>query len=151
MFDLDLVLAILHHLAVFSLVGIMAGEYVLLRSSLSGTRLNLLARVDGLYGALAVLVIVAGVLRVTFGAAGWSYYATNWVFWAKMGAFLLTGILSAPASMAIARWRKEARSLPAFEPPASGVARARSMMHIQFIVLAFIPALAAAMARGYGV
>ena len=148
---LDLVLAIAHHLAVFSLVAVMAAEYALLRSSLAGGRLDLLSRVDGLYGALAVLVIIAGVLRVIFGAVGWHYYVTNWVFWAKMGAFILIGVLSAPASVAIARWRKEAKALPAFEPPADGVARARTMMHVQFVVLAFIPAFAAAMARGYGV
>jgi putative membrane protein len=151
MFDLDLVLAILHHLAVFTLVGIMAAEFALLRPGLVGERLAFLGRIDSAYGAVAGLVLVAGFLRVFFGAAGAGYYLGNWVFWSKIGAFVLVGVLSGPATMAIARWRREAKASPAFEPGIDAVAGARKFLYAQIAVLALIPIFAAAMARGYGV
>lgn len=151
MLDLDLVLAILHHLAVFSFVGILAAEYGLLRPGLTGSRLHVLGRVDAAYGMIAGLVILIGVLRVIFGSAGYWYYLTNWAFWAKMGAFLIVGMLSFPATRAIIVWRKQAMENPAFEPDLAAVTGARNMLYAQFAVLVLVPTFAAVMARGYGV
>jgi len=149
--DIDLVLAILHHLAVFSLVGVMAAEFSLLRPGLSGARLQLLGRIDGAYGAVAGFVVVAGVLRVIFGAAGYWYYLTNWAFWVKMAAFIAVGLMSVPATRAILGWRKQGADDPAFEPAVEAVTRARTMLYAQFGVLVLVPVFAAVMARGYGV
>lgn len=150
MLDTDLLLAIFHHLTVFTLVGIMFAELALLRPGLGGQRLILLGRFDAAYGMVAMLVVVAGVLRVYFGASGSAYYFGNWVFWAKMGAFVLVGLLSVPGTIAISRWRKAAKGAPDFVPDGSGLGTARRFLHAQFVVLIFIPIFAAAMARGYG-
>jgi putative membrane protein len=147
---LDVMLASFHHLAIFGLIAAMAAEYALLRGDPATANIAVLARLDALYGGMAALVIVAGVLRVALGAAGWQYYVGNWVFWGKMGAFLLVGILSIPGTMLIARWRNRAVIDPAFGPQADGLARIRSMLHLQFGVLAVVPIMAAAMARGFG-
>ncbi|HTM78039.1 MAG TPA: DUF2214 family protein, partial [Devosia sp.] len=106
MLDLDLVLAILHHLAVFTLVGIIAAEFVLLRPGIAGSRLGLLASTDRLYGIAATLVIVIGVLRVLFGAKGWEVYVASPSFWAKMLAFLAVGLLSIQPTRALLGWAK---------------------------------------------
>jgi putative membrane protein len=148
---LDLVLAILHHLAVFTLVALLAAEFALLRPGLEGARLQQLGALDRAYGAVAGLVIVAGLLRVTFGAAGWGYYAVNWVFWAKIGAFVLVGLLSIGPTARILRWRNSAGIDPAFAPAVPDIRAAQKFLYAEAVVLAFIPALAAAMARGYGV
>ncbi|WP_423065675.1 DUF2214 family protein [Devosia sp. CN2-171] len=148
---LDLILAILHHLAVFSLVGIFAGEFALLRPGIEGRRLGQLGSLDAAYGAAAGLVIIVGIVRVIFGAAGWEYYVGNWVFWAKMLAFVAMGIASVPATIAIARWRRTAQADPGFVPPPPEVARARQFLWLQVAIFVFIPSFAAAMARGYGV
>ena len=66
--DWDLVLAGGHHLAVFTLVAIFAAEFALVRPGLSGQRVAQLARIDGAYGAIAMLVIAIGLLRIFFGA-----------------------------------------------------------------------------------
>lgn len=47
--DIDLLLTMNHHLAVFALVGIVAAEFALLRPSLAGARLQQLARIDCSY------------------------------------------------------------------------------------------------------
>ncbi len=148
--DIDLLLAILHHLAVFTLVGILAAEFALLRPGLAGPRLNQLVRIDGAYGGVAGLVIVAGFLRVFFGASGPEYYLTNWVFWSKIGAFLGVGLLSIRPTMAILGWSRKAEADPDYVPPATEIAALRPVLYAQIGLLALIPIFAAAMARGYG-
>ena len=62
--DVDLALTIAHHLAVFTLVGIIAAEFVLLRPGIAGPAVKRLARLDAAYGIAAVLVVLVGVSRV---------------------------------------------------------------------------------------
>ena len=50
----DLILAIAHHLAVFTLVAIFAAEFALLRPGLEGKRLTQLGSLDRAYGATAM-------------------------------------------------------------------------------------------------
>ena len=149
--DIDLLLAIGHHLAVFTLVAVFAAEFALLRPGLSGTRIGQLARLDGAYGGVAALVIVIGVLRVIFGASGWEYYVGNTVFWAKMGAFLIMGLLTIPPTIAIRRWLKAIEGDAAYAVPAAELSASRRYLYLQAITLILIPAFAAAMARGYGI
>ena len=150
MIDLDLIFAIAHHLAVFSVFGLLLAEVVLLRPAPTPDRIRQLGMIDSLYGAASLLVIVAGVLRVIYGASGWEYYVANWAFWAKMAAFLLVGALSLPPTLAALRWRKELAANPAFSPDNRQVARLRRFFAGELVAFAFIPAFAAAMARGYG-
>jgi putative membrane protein len=146
MLDLNLVLAVAHHLAVFTLVAIFAAEFALLRPGIEGKRLIQLGKIDGAYGAVAGVVVVVGIIRVIFGGAGWEYYVTNWVFWAKMIAFLGVGLASIPPTLAIIRWRRAGG-----RPADSDVNTARRFLYLEAGLLVFIPAFAAAMARGYGV
>lgn len=148
--DIDLILASAHHLAVFTLVGLFAAEFAMLRPGLAGPRIGQLARIDGAYGAVAGLVIVVGVLRVIFGAAGWQYYVSNPMFWGKMAAFLIMGLLTVPPTMAVRRWANAAKIEDGYQPPASEIAGNRRYIHLQAAILLFIPIFAAAMARGYG-
>jgi len=147
----DLILAIAHHLAVFTLVAIFAAEFALLRPGLEGKRFRQLASLDRAYGATAMLVIVVGIVRVIFGSAGWEYYVGNWVFWAKMIAFLGVGLASIQPTVSIMRWLKAARADTGFTPAAAEVAAARRFLYLEAALLVFIPSFAAAMARGYGV
>ena len=147
---LDLVLAIAHHLAVFALIGIFAAEFALLRQGIETRRLNQLASVDAAYGAAAGLVIIVGVVRVIFGAAGWEYYAGSWVFWAKMMAFAIVGLLSIVPTMRFIGWDRQATNDPAFVVPAAELATAKSYIRAQAAIFLLIPVFAAAMARGYG-
>ncbi|NGP16742.1 DUF2214 family protein [Devosia aurantiaca] len=144
--DWDFVLACAHHLAVFTLVGIFAAEFALLRPGIGASQVRQLAKVDAAYGAVAGLVIVVGIIRVIFGDMGWQYYLGNHAFWGKMTAFLIMGLLTVPPTIAIRRWDKAG----AGAPPANEVAASRRFVHLQAGVLLFIPIFAAAMARGYG-
>lgn len=146
--DIDLLLTIGHHLAVFSLVGIIAAEFALLRPGLAGIRVGQLARIDAAYGVMAGLVVLVGVLRVIFGTAGWDYYVGNHAFWAKMAAFVLVGLLSIKPSIAIRKWQQSAKFSPDFAVPAGELASNRRFIHYQLGFLLLIPIFAAIMARG---
>ena len=147
---LDFVLAILHHLAVFTLVGIIAAELVLLRPGVTGAWLQRLGRVDAAYGAVALLVLVVGFSRVFFGAEGSDFYLSNPVFWLKIGAFVAVGLLSIQPTVSILSWRREAKTSPGFAPATPAVARSRTFLAAEAAVLLLIPGFAAAMARGFG-
>lgn len=148
--DSDLFLAIVHHLAVFALVGLFTAEFALLRPGLSAAQIRQLARIDAAYGGVAALVIIVGVFRVIFGASGWEYYVGNLAFWAKMAAFLAMGLLTVPPTLAFRRWQKSLAGDGNYAPPAAEVSASRRYIHLQAAVLLLIPIFAAAMARGYG-
>ncbi|CAN7234401.1 DUF2214 family protein [Caulobacter sp. LjRoot300] len=147
---LDLVLAVLHHLLILSMAGLLAVELALVRPGVGGASLKTLAVIDAGYGATATLILVVGAGRVFFGAKGSAFYLENPVFWAKITAFVVVGLLSAWPTVTILKWRKQATADLAFAPSTGEVARIRRMMGMELAVFALIPIFAAAMARGYG-
>lgn len=146
----DLLLAIAHHLLVFSLAGILFAEFVLLKPGLAGRNLSLLGRLDGAYGGIAMAIIIVGVCRVIFGLKGWEFYVYNHSFWAKMGAFVVVGLLSIPPTMRIVRWRKAAAAAADHVVPDAEIAGAKRFLHAELAVFLLIPVFAAMMARGVG-
>lgn len=148
--DLDLILACAHHLAVFGLVVLLAVEFALLRPGLQPAGVKRLVGIDGAYGGMALLVLIIGFARVFMGSAGSSYYLTNWVFWTKIGLFVIVGLLSIAPTVRIMGWRKALAADPGFAPADAEVKGLRKFLHAELGVLFLIPLFAAAMARGYG-
>ena len=146
----DLVLAILHHLLILSLAGLLSIEIALVQPGVAGVKLGHLGAIDAAYGATAGLILVVGFGRVYWGAKGSAFYLENPVFWAKIAAFAVVGLLSSPPTLAILKWRKQAKADPAFSPSTAELARTRRVLVLELAVFALIPVFAAAMARGYG-
>lgn len=144
---LDFVLASLHHLLVFVLVGMVAAQMVLLRAGLSGAAITRLARIDAIYGGAALALIVVGIARVVWGVRGWEYYSGNHAFWTKMAVFALMGALSIVPTRRILAWAKAARSEPGYAVPAGEIARVQTFVRAEGATLILLPVLAAAMAR----
>jgi putative membrane protein len=145
----DLILAILHHLAIVTLIVLLAFEFATLKPGLDASGLGRLAKVDSAYGATAGLVVVIGVCRVVWGAKGADFYLSNPWFWAKMASFAAIGLLSIPPTLALLKWRKALKAEPEFTPPDAQLARLRTFVHAEVALLALVVAFAAAMAR-YG-
>lgn len=142
---LDLTLAIGHHLLIFGIFGIVFAEFWALRSGISASTVQRVARMDLWYGVLAAAIIVIGFCRAIFAAKGWAYYSHNAFFWAKVGTFAVIGLLSIPPTMAFIRWRRAAVS-----PSDSDMKSVRRCVHLELALFVFLPIFAAAMARGYG-
>jgi putative membrane protein len=142
---LDLVLAIAHHLLIFALFGVLAVEFVVVRPGVTQAWIARVGRVDLWYGILAALILAVGFSRAVFAAKGWLYYSHNAFFWAKIATFALVGLLSVPPTIAYIRWRR------ADAPPSDAqVRQVRRLLWAEVVLFALLPALAAAMARGYG-
>jgi putative membrane protein len=145
----DLLLASLHHLLFFALISMLVTESVLLRGTINGVTLQRLARLDAGYGASAGLLLVVGLLRVFFGIKGYDFYLHNPWFHAKLGCFVLVGLLSILPTIRFLRWRKALRANPAFVPATDEVARMGRIVRFELILIAAILVFAAMMAR-YG-
>jgi putative membrane protein len=143
--DLDLLLAILHHLFVFALFGVLFSELVVVRRGMDAAAVVRVVTIDAWYGVLAALILIVGFSRVIFAAKGWAYYAHNGFFWAKIGTFIVIGLLSVPPTLAFLKWRRADAS-----PKAEAVAKVRPYLWIQMALFPLLPAFAATMARGYG-
>ena len=147
---LDLILAIFHHLGVFTVAGVIAAELALVRPDMGVERIRQVAKIDALYGIAAGTVLFIGFARVFFGLKGSAFYLQNPLFWAKISAFIAVGVLSVTPTLLFLHWRDKAKSDPSFLPTAAEIANVRRYVKIEAHVFVLIPILAAAMARGYG-
>jgi putative membrane protein len=147
----DAWLAIAHHVAVFSLAAVLAAEWGLVRRGMAAADIRRLARVDAAYGAVAGVVILAGVSRVIWGAKPAGFYLGSTTFWLKMAALVAVSLLSIRPSIRYAGWRRALDEDPSALPPDEAVGQARRMINLQLVVFMLIPTFAALMARGIGV
>jgi len=146
----DAWLAIAHNLAIFGVFAVLVAEWTIVRPGIDAADVHRLGRVDAAYGALAALVLAAGVTRVAWGAKPADFYLENPVFWFKMAAFATVGILSIRPTIRYLGWRKALDSDAGVLPAATEISSARRAIHVQLAVFTAIPALAALMARGIG-
>src|SRR3546814_7634150 len=93
----------------------LVAEAVLLRGDIDASVLGRLAGLDAGYGVSAMLLLVVGLCRVFFGLKGWDFYLHNPWFHAKLGAFVLVGLMSILPTLRFLRWRKALRADPAFQ------------------------------------
>ncbi len=146
----DALLAFFHFLAIFTLITFLAAEAVVLRPDLTPATLRRLSLYDLLYFASAMTVLATGLLRLFYGAKGVDFIVHNPWFHAKMTVFVLIALCSLPPTLAISRWRKQARTLPDFVPTPAEIKRARRWVMIEAHVLILLPLCAVMMARGIG-
>jgi putative membrane protein len=146
----DFLLACLHHLAVFSLMAVLAAEIVALQPNLDAAGVRRIARLDLAYGIIAVCVLAAGFARVFWGAKGSDYYFHNHVFWTKIAIFLVIGLLSIRPTIRFLAWQRAMVADPKALPDAAEIKSAKRIVHIEASLLLLLPILGAAMARGYG-
>ena len=147
---LDALLAYLHYISIFTLIVFLTAEAVVLRPGMTPEIRQRLVRYDAVYGFAALAVLVTGGLRLSYGAKGYAFYLHNPMFHVKVGLFILLGLLSIMPTVTILRWKKQAKTLPAFVPPPSEIAKTRRWVMIESHLIVFIPLAAVLMARGIG-
>jgi putative membrane protein len=147
----DWALASFHHLAIFTLAATLAAELALLTVNIDASAVRRLALIDTAYGVAAAVVVVAGVLRVFFGAKGYEYYIANHIFWTKMALFLIVGLLSIAPTLRYLKWNRALRADSAFRPDVAEIGHLRAYLWAEAAFFLAIPVAAAAMARGYGI
>ncbi|UVE17223.1 DUF2214 family protein [Pseudomonas sp. LS44] len=144
--------AYLHFISIFVLFALLTTEHVLFKTALQDVqRARSLIRIDIAYGATAGVVLLTGFARVLWYAKGVDYYLQNYLFHAKLGLFILVGLISILPTFTFLNWRN---SLLAGQPPVISAGRAKLVImtiRLELLLLLIIPLLAVLMTRGYGV
>ena len=146
----DAIAASLHYLSIFVLFALLTCEHVLFKAELDAATARRLQRIDIAYGISAGLVLATGLVRVLWYGKGLDYYLHNGLFHAKVGLFLLIGLLSIVPTLTFFGWRNE---LLAGKAPSISPATARRtlwVIRIELLLLLCLPLLASLMARGVG-
>ncbi|BBB67661.1 hypothetical protein UNDYM_3408 [Undibacterium sp. YM2] len=145
----NILVALLHHIAAFTLVSTLLAELVLVRQPLTVSSAKSLRFIDSIYGLSAMLIIVLGVLRVMYFEKGQDYYLHSHAFMLKMTTFIIVGLLSIYPTVVFLRWGKAVKQnqLPVF--PDAQVNTIQTILKLELAGVIFILAGAVLMAKGY--
>jgi putative membrane protein len=143
-------MAFLHHVAAFSLVGALVAEVALFKPPLTVVQARRIQRADQLFGAAAMALLIIGLLRVFYFEKGAGYYFANDFFLTKLTLFIAAGLISIYPTMLFISWNKALRQgdVPAITSQA--VTRARMCLMLELTAILGILLCAPFMARGIG-
>ena len=147
---LDAVLAYFHFAAIFVLFAYIVAEMMILRGTLDAEHLRRLGRIDIIYFGAAMAVLATGFLRAIFGMKGPDYYFSWWPIYAKLGTFVVIGVISVIPTLAYIRWRRMLERDAAWKVPADEQKKMLRIVMIELHLAALIPVFAVIMARGIG-
>jgi putative membrane protein len=138
----------LHFAAVFGIVGTLVIEWATLTESPTYREARLLQVCDRWYGIFAVLILVVGFLRVFYFDKGSAYYFSNPFFLAKLGLFVVVGLLSIYPTVRFIKWRAQMSDSKSPVVSNSEYRTLRSILRLELVLLLAIVFCAALMARG---
>jgi putative membrane protein len=143
-------MAFLHHAAAFTLVAALAVEVALFKPPLSATQARRLLRTDMIFGVSAGILLVVGLLRVTYFEKGPAYYWRDVFFLIKFGAFLLAALISIYPTVTFLSWNRVLKTGAAPEVPPRQTHYVRMCLMLELTAILLILLCAALMARGFG-
>lgn len=147
---LEALLAYAHLLAILTMVVFLASEAALCRADWLNARVvERLAKIDMVYGAASVAVLLTGVARVFWGAKGLSFYGSNWLLHTKFALFVVIALISIKPTITFIRWRRALRATGQL-PDEAAIQRTRRLIMVQAHILPLIPLAAVFLARGFG-
>jgi putative membrane protein len=140
--------AFLHHAAAFLVFGTLLAELVLLRGEPTPSAARSVLRVDMLYGIAALIVLVAGLIRVFYTEKGAAYYFASGPFLVKLGLFIAVGMLSIYPTLKFLGWRSALKEGRAPELDDATRRKVRMLIHVELTLLVVIVLMAIMTARG---
>ena len=141
----------LHFFAVFGIVATLFTEWQTMSRTPTVIEAKRIQICDRWYGLFAVWVLIVGFLRVFYFEKGAAFYFASPFFHAKLGLFVLIGLLSIYPTIRFLKWRAP---LAAGAPPTVGEQEYKWIMlalRTQLLLLLGMALCAALMARGVGV
>ena len=144
--------AFLHHLCAFTLVGVLAVEFMLL-GQIQGEALSLpvarrLVKADAVLGAAAGLLLVVGLSRVFFFDKGETYYINSYAFLTKLSVFIAVAVLSIIPTIEFLSWRDALNAGRVPKVSADKLRLIAKIIHGELAAVVIIVLCAAIMARG---
>jgi putative membrane protein len=146
----SVLLASLHHLAAFTLVAMLAVEVALFKPPLSAPQARRLRLVDLLFGIAATVLLIVGLIRVTWFEKGPTYYWHDLFFLTKFSAFIIAALISIYPTAVILSWTRTVKSGQAPVISEATTKRVRMCLMLELTAIVVILPCAALMARGFG-
>ena len=147
---LESILAYAHFIAILTLVVFLSSEAALCRVEwMNAAVVRRLVRLDLIYLVAAIAVLLTGVARTLWGIKGTPWYWHQPLLHAKLGLFVVMGLMSIKPTRLFMRWRKTLEASGAL-PSDAEVRSARRWIMIEAHIMVVIPFLAALLARGIG-
>jgi len=142
----ELLLRYLHFISIFAIVAALVSEHLLLKKTLTRNEISRIAKIDGVYGLAALLLLGVG-LTLWLGGYGkpTEFYSKNWIFHFKLTLFIIIGLLSIYPTVFFLKNRKGGANELVQVPGA-----VLWMLRFEIFLLFVIPLLAGQMAKGYG-
>ena len=149
-FRMSALFAFLHFVAAFGIAAVIFLQWWTMSPAPTLADARRLQIADRWYGALAVLVLVVGFLRALYFEKGRDFYFGNPVFHAKLGLFLLIGLLSIYPTVRFIRWGTQTRQglAPTVSEREYGLIMA--LLRAEMALLVGVLLCASLMARGIG-
>jgi putative membrane protein len=144
------IMAFLHHLAAFTVVGALVAEVVLFKPPLTAIQARRLQRTDSIFGIAAGVVLVVGLLRVFYFEKGATYYFADAFFLVKLAAFIIAALISIYPTVLFLSWSKAVKQGVAPDIPPAQALRARFCLMWELLAIVVILFCAPFMARGFG-
>ncbi|MCL6261393.1 DUF2214 family protein [Aquiflexum sp. TKW24L] len=143
---IEILLRYVHFISIFTIVGTLVSEHLLLKNTMSRSEIGRLAKVDGLYG-LAVLILLAVGMTLWLGGYGkpTEFYSNNSLFHTKLTLFIVIGILSIYPTVFFIRNKNGDQQENILVPKSIFW-----MVRLELLLLFVIPILAGLMAKGIG-
>jgi putative membrane protein len=146
----DASVAYLHFLGMMCLLAALVGEHLLLGGDLDSKRTRQLVNTDLVYRIAVAVVLVTGLLRLTFFGKGIAFYTGSALFHAKMGLFVAVVALSLYPTKCFREMRRELRDGAASRLGVAHRRRLTMFVRAELASLVLIPSFAVLMGRGFG-
>jgi putative membrane protein len=143
-------LAALHHLAAFTVVAMLAVEFATFKAPWSVVQARRLQRTDLIFGISATLLLIIGLMRVTWFEKGPGYYWHDLYFMIKFGAFLAAALISIYPTVVMLSWTAALKAGRLPEMSEARTRRVRLCLMLELAAIIIILPCAALMARGFG-
>ena len=141
-------LAYAHFVAILSLVVFITSEAALCRPEwMNAAVVQRLARVDMIYAASAVAVLLTGVARTVWGLKGAGWYWSQPLLHIKVTLFVVIGLMSIKPTLTFIRWKKALLANGSL-PAEAEVRSTRRLIMVQAHLIMLIPLAAVMLARG---
>jgi putative membrane protein len=144
------VFAFLHFLAVFGIIATIFLEWQTMSPAPTLAEARRIQRCDRWYGIFAAGVLVVGFLRAVYFEKGMAFYAASPFFHAKLGLFVLVGLLSVYPTIRFIRWGAQTRQGLTPVVTADEYRWIMLMLRAELIGLLGVALCASLMARGVG-
>jgi putative membrane protein len=146
----SVLLASLHHLAAFTVVAMLAVEVATFKPPFLAVQARRLQRTDMIFGVSATLLLIVGLVRVTWFEKGPGYYWHDLYFMIKFSAFLAAALISIYPTSVMLSWSRALKAGQAPEISVSCAKRVRMCLMLELTAIVVILPCAALMARGIG-